>query len=231
MHRGWGSATFGVVLATASVAEADEWGVSGPNAIELGLHGGFVGRVDDPPRFKSRSRVGGAVGAEAWLWVSRRIAFSLRYDHSGLGQEASDLPELDIQLDRSLDLLGASIRFDPVRVEPVSFYLRVGPSLVWQQVALIGFVREAVNPDQGSGLKCEATGVGFGINGAFGVDAELVDALHLGFEGAVDNVRLSDDVLGGCAPGAGTATQLGLRLRLSYRWSLDDGSSEETDDG
>jgi len=220
MHRAWGSAAFVVVMGTGSVAQAEEWGVAGPYAVEVGPHAGVVGRVDDPPQFSSDTRVGGAVGFELGLWVSRRIAFTVRYDHSGLGSESSGTPELDVKLGRELDALGASIRLDPIRVDPVSLYFRVGPSLVWQQVALNGFVRDPVTPDQASALNCDATGVGFGVSAAIGVDTELASDLHLGAEGGFDNYRLSDEVLGVCAPGAGTATQLGFRLRLSYRWSL-----------
>lgn len=226
MHRAWGSAVFATVMGIASGAQAEEWGVAGPYALEVGPHAGVVGRVDDPPQFTSNAAVGGAVGFELGLWVSRRIAFTLRYDHSGLGSEFSDQPELDLRLNRALDVLGASIRFDPLRFDPVSFYLRVGPSLVWQQVALNGIVRDAVNPERAVALNCDATGVGFGVGAGLGIDTELTPDLHLGAEGGFDNYRLSDEILGACAPGAGTASQLGFRLRLSYRWSLGDAEDE-----
>jgi hypothetical protein len=224
----FGTMALAVALALPSAAHAadpelDEegrpptWGVEGPYRLDVLLAGGIGVRLDDPPRFAASSRAVPMLETGLDLFLSERLSFGLHYARLALAPEDSGiLPIGHVRLDRSVDLLWLGLRFDPLHGETIAGYLRLGPGLAWQHLDVSGFVWPAVTPGQRAPISCGATALGFGIRAAAGVDVELHDELRFLAEVGADNLRLTSDVIGGCGPGAGTATVLGLRGGFVY---------------
>lgn len=207
----------------ADRAERDGWSLEGPYALEIHLRAGASLRVDEPARYELTSPGGGTVEAGLSFAFSRRIALDLRYARATLGAEASGLLESgDVELSRQTDAAWLLLRLAPFRGEGWSIPLHLGPALAWQHVDASILTFDPVRPEFQSAIRCSATGMGFGLRGALGAIVDLAEGLQLHGDVGVDGMRLGDDVLDGCAPGAGTATVVGIRVGLGYRFPLGD---------
>lgn len=193
------------------------WGAEGPYRLDFFLAGGIGARLDDPPLFTASSRAVPMLEAGLDLFLSERLSFGLHYARLALAPEDSGvLPTGHVRLDRSVDLLWLGLRIDPLQSDAISGYLRLGPGLAWQHLDVRGLAWPAVTPGAQIPVSCGATALGFGIRAAAGVDVVLHDQLRFLAEAGADNLRLTSDVIGGCGPGAGTATVLGLRGGFAY---------------
>jgi hypothetical protein len=205
----------------ASLAFADaappEWGFEGPYALAPMLAVGIGLRADDPPLFEPDTRVVPSIEAGLDLFLSRRTSLFLHYQRVALARERSGLLATgQVQLSRSVDSLWGGLRLDPLRSEAAAGYLRLGAGLAWQHLDAVGLAWAPVTPAVHTPISCGATALGFGIRAALGVDIPVGTALRFVGEAGADNYRLTSEVIGGCAPGAGTATLVGLRAGFAY---------------
>jgi hypothetical protein len=190
-----------------------------PITLDVTLRTGGAYRFGDGPSFPITSRSGATVGAGITIAPSLRWAVGLAYEHSGLGEEHATGDLGDVEVSRSLDALWASLRLTLFRVDPVAITLTLGPGLVWQHVdADVIAYQTGARPDV---FRCQETGgPGLGLRAALGAEVRLAPSLFLSADAVFDNLRLSSDPLGDCAPGAGSATLLGGRAAISYRFDV-----------
>jgi hypothetical protein len=205
----------------ADPSEPAELGFDGPYAIELGVVLGIGGRLDDPPLYPASERVGLAIGGGASLFVSRRLAFGLGYEHLGLGAEDSGVTESGtVVISHRLDTAWADLRVYPLWSEAAAAYLRVGVGAAFQSASLAGTFWSPFMPARRVEVECSGgPSPGIGLRAEIGGDFAFGD-VHLTTGAGIDLYRLDDGLIGDCAPGSGTATVLGGRTALVYRWSL-----------
>jgi hypothetical protein len=186
-----------------------------PVRIDLGLHLGGVYRAGDAPAFPITDRAGASFGVSAFLAPSRRFSFGLAFEHAGLGGEKADGDLGSLTITRDLSLLWAGLRVHLISTDAVRIGILIGPGLAWQGVDARGFVTPGIAPPSTyacSGGDTANLALRAGIGGRF--------LLGSGFsflaDASFDNVRLSSDVIGDCAPGAGTVSLIGARVGFGY---------------
>jgi hypothetical protein len=200
----------------------DEWAPGAPLALDLSGSFGIAARLDAPPAFEPVRTVGSRIGMGAGLFLSRRFSLGVGYEHLDLGvEDTGELPTGRASLEHDVDVLLARLRLYLFRATRLGIYAGVGAGIAWQQVEAVG---EATASD-GSGFRlpflCSgADSAGLALRGELGVDAEVRSDLVLSLGGVFDGMGLGDEVLDGCAPGAGSAQLLGLRSSLGYRFDL-----------
>ena len=197
--------------------EPPEWGLEGPYRLDLFFAGGLGARVDDPPLFEPSSRAIPTVEGGLDLFLSRRLSLGLHYARLALASEDSGiLVNGRVRIQRSVDALWFGLRADPLRSEVAAGYLRIGAALAWQHLDVAGAAWSPVTPAIQQPISCGGTALGFGIRAAVGADVILHHELRFLAEVGADNLRLTSDLVGGCGPGAGTATVVGLRAGFAY---------------
>jgi hypothetical protein len=239
MHR-W--AVFGLLLSASASAAAsptestaaaepeetpglrgsEEWEFSGPTRLDLGVRIGYAHRLDDPPFYTADERNGFVLGPEVTLFVVRRVALGLAYEHYLLGGETSGLtPVGAVDVTRTLDTLWLNARLYPILTDRAGLYLgiSVGPS--WQGAELAGSVWPAHDPGAWQSFHCEGSDTpGPAVRAEIGGDVALAGGLRALVAVGADGYRLSDDLIDDCVPGAGSTTVFGLRLGLVYAMDL-----------
>lgn len=163
--------------------------------------------------------IGGLLGGNVLAGPrGARWSAGLGYERWFLAEEGFEGGGAFTRVDRDLDALWLLGRGYPYEAERLSVYASLGVAPVWQHVEGSGAVLE---PDpsgvpRARGVSCSA-GDGAGLGLRIGVGAEVAITELVGFEGAIglDHLRLSDEVIDGCAPGLGADTTLGLRLGLT----------------
>jgi hypothetical protein len=190
--------------------------------MELGLMVGTGRRLDDAPLFDVTGRQGLMFGVGTSLYLSRRIAIGLDFEHYDLGTEDSGLLEGgEVAIDRDLNDLWLSMRLYPLRGDSVGMFVRFGLAAAWQSAELQATLIDPFNPSDTNHVRCEgADSLGFAIRGDLGVDAVLGDGVRIHAGVGFDSYRLSDDVLTACVPGAGTAAVFAVRTGIAYGWPL-----------
>ncbi len=188
-----------------------------PVLLELGvrLGGGF--RLGDAPSFSVASRTGFVVGVGVAVVPSPRFSLGLWYEHSELGTEHGEGDLGTVDVDRSTDSLWAMLRLNLFRIDGFALALMLGPGLVWQHEDTNAFAFDGTDwrPDA---FRCSATdGPGLGLRAGLGAELHLGGGFVLNLDGTADELRLSSDALGTCAPGAGSTAVIGVRGGLSYR--------------
>jgi hypothetical protein len=203
-------------------AAPDEWGVEGPYALDVHARIGGAVRLDDPPLYDLDERGGLLVGAGVNLALSRRIAIGLAYEHLDLGAEKSGI--LDggvVAVSRDLHDLWLDLALYPLRFDPIGVYVAIAAGLSVQGADMTGSLWSPTTPGTNVSFRCSSSGdPGFAFGAAIGADAVVAGGLRMFVDASLASHRLSDDVLDGCAPGAGTAAVLGLRTGLGYAWDL-----------
>jgi hypothetical protein len=190
--------------------------------LEVGASLGAAGRLDDPATYAAEDRAGVVLGAGAGLFVSPHVAFGLGYEHLGLGSEDSGVtPFGTVSISHALDSVWADVRLYPFVDDVAGGYLRLGVAAAFQSAELTGLAWPLEAPARAVELSCSAgPSPGLGLRIEAGGDFALSECVHLTAGAGVDLYRLGDEVIGGCAPGAGSAVVLGGRAGFVYRWPL-----------
>jgi hypothetical protein len=188
-----------------------------PVTLDVGVRLGGAVRLGGSPSFPIESRTGSLFGIGVSIAPSPRYAVALAYEHAGLGAEhgQGDLGVVDV--DRSLDSLWASVRLTLFRLDRVALAVALGPGLVWQRVDadVIALDPAAFQPTT---FRCaEGGGPGLGLRAGLGAEIHLGGGFFFGLDAVIDELRLSGDPLGTCAPGAGSTGVFGVRGGLAYR--------------
>ncbi len=184
---------------------------------DVGVRLGGAFRIGDSASFGIDSRTGALAGVGLAIAPSWRYSIGLAYEHAGLGTEhsAGDLGVVDVG--RTLDSVWASVRLTLFRVDRFAFALSIGPGLVWQSVDanVITLGGGQVQPDA---FRCsEMDGPGLGLRAAAGAEVQFGGGFYFQLDGTIDELRLSADPLGTCAPGAGSTAQASVRGAFVYR--------------
>jgi hypothetical protein len=191
--------------------------VRDPITLDFGPHAGFGYRFSGTAGLPITSRYGGAIGGSIAVAPSPSYAFGLGYEHLTLGSEHGVGDVADVELSRTLDVVSASIRLAFLRLDRLMLVAQVGPGLAFQGVdaSVVVFQGASGRP---SGFNChETAGPGLALRAGLGMEARINRGLWFTLETVLDNVHTSSDILGTCAPGAGTVSTVGLRAGFTYR--------------
>ena len=192
-----------------------------PVTVDVGVRIGGAGRIGDAPAFSITNRGAFMLGVGVAVAPSPRISIGLAYEHSGLGSEhgAGDLGVVDV--DRTTDSLWATLRLSLVRVDGFSLGVTLGPGLVWQSVDATGITYDGATSWQPTPFRCTGTdSVGLGLRAGVGAEVALGSGFVLSVDATADELRLGDDAIGTCAPGAGSTALFGARAGLAYRFDV-----------
>jgi hypothetical protein len=198
------------------------WGFEGPYRFEVGVRAGLAQRVDDPPLFEASNSSGLVGGLGIGLEASRHVAFGLAYEHLGLWREQTKVLENGtFRVARRTDTLWLAARLYPLRLDTVGVFVDVSVGPSWQGVSLSGSAWSAITPGERVPVSCRGSGsTGFALRGRAGIEVAVSERLVARIAPNIDTYRHSDELVGNCAPGAGTTTVVGLLLEFAYGWPL-----------
>jgi hypothetical protein len=188
-----------------------------PATFDLGPRIGGGVRLGSGPSIPISDRGSAMVGVSAAIAPSPLFTVGIAYEHSTLGREEGSGDVADVEIARTMDAVWATLRLNVVHTDGFSFAAVLGPGLIWEHVDSSVIVLEGVGSGP-SHVQCSATAsVGLGLRAGLGVDARLGEHVWLTADALIDNLRLSSDPIGSCAPGAGSVPLLGLRVGIVYK--------------
>jgi hypothetical protein len=191
-----------------------------PVTFDLGLHLGGGARIGSAPTFPITDRGSAIFGASAAFAPSPLFTVGVAYEHSTLGDEHGSGGAGDVALARSMDAVWATLRLDLVHTDSVAFGALLGPGLAWQRVSASVIVLDAGGAGP-STFQCAGGGsTALGLRAGLGVEARLGEHAWFTADALADNLHLSSDPIGTCAPGAGSTTVLGLRVGFVVRFDV-----------
>jgi opacity protein-like surface antigen len=191
-----------------------------PVMLDVGVRFGGAVRLGDAPAFSITQRGGAVLGVGVGVAPSPRWLVGVAYEHTDIGTERGDGDLASVDLSRSLDSVWATVRLNLYQTEHFAIGVSIGPGLVWQHVDanVIVYGGTAGIPDV---FRCEDTaGVGLGLRAGVGAEARLGEGFVLSLDAVADELRLSSDAIGTCAPGAGSTALLGARAGLGWRFDV-----------
>lgn len=187
-----------------------------PVRVDLGLHLGGVYRAGDAPAFPITDRAGASFGVSAFVAPSRRFSFGLAFEHAGLGSEKAEGELGSLTITRDLNLLWAGLRMHVITTDAVRIGLLIGPGLAWQGVDAGGLLTPGIGVLP-SAYSCSAgDSANLALRAGLGARFMLGSGFSFLVDASFDNVRLASDVIGDCAPGAGTVSLIGARVGFGY---------------
>jgi hypothetical protein len=173
------------------------------------------------PEFADHERVDLAYGFGAWFAPNELLAFGLRYERVGQGGEQSRTGAATLRVQRDIDVLWLGARVYAVRGDDLGVYMALGLGLAAQRLTANG-ARPSPNFGPGSTFVCSASdGPGLSLGGGAGIDLQMDRHLAFVAEGQLSAFRQSGELIGGCAPGAGSVTNIGAQLGLLYRFEVE----------
>jgi hypothetical protein len=207
--------------AASAPAPNDEDSGSIIEAIELGPILGFGARLDQPPLLQQQAPAGLRFGLGGDVAFSSVVAVGLRYEHYDLGKEGGEIGlGGTMRVDRDLNSLWLGLRAYPFESDWFGAFVGLGVGASWQSLYAEGVAWRAVQPSTSGSFACEGSAmIAPALRAGLGVHAALGDSLRLWASADFDSYRLSEDVLDACAPGAGSASVLGLQTGIGYRFS------------
>jgi hypothetical protein len=206
----------------AEVDAPEQPEVGSPRRFDLGLRIGYGRRLDDPALFPADDRNGLMLGAGVALFVVRRMAIGLTYEHLGLGTEKSGLlPTGSFEVDRDLHALWLDARLYPWLSDRFGVYLGIGAAPVWQGAEMTGSLWPRHDPGRWVSFRCEGSdSANLALRGELAADIGLGAGVRTIVAAGMDGYRLSDEVIDDCVPGAGSALVFGLRVAVVYGMDL-----------
>lgn len=188
-----------------------------PVLIDLGLHLGGLHRVGDSPTFSITNRGGVSFGVSAFVAPSRRFSFGLAFEHAGLGGEKAEGELGSLAITRDLNLLWAGLRANLLSNEAVRLGVLIGPGLAWQGVRVDGVLTPGIGVLPSAYSCAGGDSANLALRAGIGAQIALGSGFSFLADASFDNVRLTSDVIGDCAPGAGTVSLIGARVGFGYQ--------------
>ncbi len=188
-----------------------------PVLIDLGLHLGGVYRAGDAPAFPITERGGASFGVSAFVAPSRRFSFGLSFEHAGLGGEKAEGDLGSLTITRDLSVLWAGLRAFVISTDAVRFGVVIGPGLAWQGVRADGLLTPGIGVLPSVYSCAGGDSANLALRAGLGAQLALGSGFSFLADASFDNVRLSSDVIGDCAPGAGTVSLVGARVGFGYQ--------------
>jgi hypothetical protein len=187
-----------------------------PATIDLGLRLGAAVRLGSGSGLAISDRGSAMVGVSVAIAPSPLFTVGVAYEHSTLGREEGSGAVADVELARAIEAVWATIRLNVVHVDGFAFAAVIGPGLVWEHVDANVIVLEGT-ANGPTAVQCTATAsVGFGLRAGLGMQARIGRHVWFTADAQADNLRLSSDPIGSCAPGAGSVPLIGLRVGFVY---------------
>ena len=218
------SAIFGIatLLASSAAVAADPppartTAPPEPVRIDLGLHLGGVYRAGDSPSFPITGRGGASFGASAFVAPSRRFSFGLAFEHAGLGSEQAEGELGSLTITRDLSLLWAGLRVNMISTDALRFGVLLGPGLAWQGVRADGVLTPGIGVLPSVYSCAGGDSANLALRAGIGAQIALGSGFSFLADASFDSVRLTSDVIGDCAPGAGTVSLIGARVGFGYQ--------------
>lgn len=218
------SPSFGLAtLLAAAVASAEPPARTPPPPpvlIDLGLHLGGVYRTGDAPAFPITGRTGAAFGVSAYVAPSRRFSLGLGFEHAGLGSEKAEGDFGSAEISRDVNLLWGGVRVHFVSTEAVTLGVLLGPGLAWQGVSASGLLTPGIGRLPATFSCSGGDSVNLALRAGLGARFALGSGISFLADVSFDNVRLASEVIGDCAPGAGTVSLIGARVGFGYQFDV-----------
>ena len=187
-----------------------------PVRIDLGLHLGGVYRAGDAPAFPITDRGGVSFGVSAFVAPSRRFSFGLAFEHAGLGGEKAEGDLGSLTITRDLNLLWAGLRVHLISTDAVRIGILIGPGLAWQGVDASGLITPGIGALPSTYACSGGDSANLALRAGLGARFMLGSGFSFLVDASLDNVRLASEVIGDCAPGAGTVSLIGARVGFGY---------------
>lgn len=207
---------------TPEPTPASEWGVDGPYVFDLHVRIGGGGRLDAPPAYEIDDVGGLLLGVGMGLALSPRIALGLTYEHLDLGSERSQVLSGGVlNIVRELHTGWLDLKLYPFRTDTLGLYVSVAAGVSVQGADMTASLWLPEAPGTSVSFFCGATDdPGFAFQGALGFDVVVGPGVRFVLESGVANHRLSDEIIDGCVPGAGTTAVFAARGGVGYAWDL-----------
>jgi hypothetical protein len=185
--------------------------------LEPAVFAGFSVRFDDPPFLETTRRAGLVLGGSLFVSPSRLLAFGATYQHTDLHHSDSPRGTTNvIAIDYDTHTLFAEARVVPIRFSSIALFASIGAGPAWQNASLRATI-VGVNGMPGASVRCSAgSDADFAFRGALGMKARISRAASMLLDASFVGYRLSADILGSCAPGAGTAQTVMFRAGVTY---------------
>jgi hypothetical protein len=191
-----------------------------PILFDVGVRVGGSGRLGDSSSLPIASRGGATVAVGVAIAPSPRYAVGIAYEHGELGTEHGEGDAAILDLDRSMDSLWASVRVSLFRNDRFMLGVLLGPGLVWQHVHASAIVFGGTEGRPDTFACTETSGPGLGLRAGVGAEVKLGGGFFFSLDALIDELRLASDLLGTCAPGAGSTAVLGARAGFAYRFDV-----------
>jgi hypothetical protein len=184
---------------------------------------GMNGRLSDAEGFRNDDEhTGMTFGLGGWFAPNRTYSLGLTYQRTTLGaaQTAGGPESLTARYDMNTFWFGG--RAYPLRDDTIGLYVLLELGASWQEVSAAGTRQTgAFTVPSGSFACSEADSPGLALGGGLGLDVDIERRLAFVVQADLSGHRLSSEVVDGCAPGIGAATNLGARVGFVYRFDLD----------
>jgi len=201
------------------------WNTGGEDAsYGLGIlgHLGLGYRIGDVSVGEAVSRSGLRIGITGIVRLNRYFGLGFGYEHADADHNNVDLVSTTAGVEtfqdiyRDLNSLWLQARFYPVRIDPVAVYIGLAGGPTWESLSSSTAVVD-VNTQQQLITQCNASSsVGLGLRGGIGAEFTYVSGAMMFAEIGPDYYAMSEDVLDGCAVGAGSVPQFGFRAGFGF---------------
>jgi outer membrane protein OmpA-like peptidoglycan-associated protein len=201
------------------------WNTGGEDAsYGLGMlgHLGLGYRIGDVSVGEAVSRTGLRIGITGIVRLNRYFGLGFGYEHADADHNNVDLASTTAGVEtfqdiyRDLNSLWLQARFYPVRIDPVAVYIGLAGGPTWESLSSSTAVVD-VNTQQQLVTRCNgSSSVGLGLRGGVGAEFTYVSGAMMFAEIGPDYYAMSEDVLDGCAVGAGSVPQFGFRAGFGF---------------
>lgn len=184
---------------------------------------GFLVRPNSGAAFDHESNVGAEVGLSLYLELKRELAAGIEIERSSLGRGTA-LNHLDsVGIDYAVSSAMLGIRAFPKRTELFDVFVGLQIGVGIQSVSAAGTANNG-SLAPASAYSCSASDTpAFQLGG--GIGARLMLSPRWGLSARINGTgrRLSDELIGTCAQGIGTATTVSAGLGIGYDFDLASG--------
>lgn len=175
------------------------------------------GRLGEASGYRDNEGLGAAFGAGFWLAASERVALGLELLRADLGRASANNGQNFVTAEYASTALLLGARLFAFETQQTRLFAAIRVGLALEHVSAYGVRTNGSLLEPATAFDCSGThGPAFALGAGLGGVVHLNS--HLDFVGRFDgNVQqLTNDVVGGCAKGVGSAPTLSLGVGLAY---------------
>jgi len=188
-----------------------------PITVDFMPRAGFTYRIGSGPNLPVAGRFGAAGGLGLSVAPWSRVAIGLGWERSTVGSEHGSGDLADVEVNRSIDVVWASLRVYLVRASRVGLLVQIGPGLAVQHADGNILLKPDASMRPTAYLCRESEGPGLALRAGLGFEARAAGPLWITADAMIDHAHLSTEPLGACAPGVGSLSLAGMRVGLLFR--------------